>query len=71
MAVHNRLRVLRAERRWSQSELGRRFARPRDAATVSRWENEDTSPSVEDAFEAAHIFGVSITDVFLYTPETN
>ncbi len=69
--VRNKLRVLRAERRWSQTELGRRFAEPRDPATISRWENGQTIPSVVDAFEVAYIFGMPITDIFMPENQTD
>jgi len=63
--MKNKLRVLRAERRWSQ-------AMSADMANVSRQtiiviETEKTDPSVPLAFKLAEIFGVAIEEIF--TPE--
>jgi len=62
MKVSNRLRVLRAERRWSQMETGRR-------ARVStnrlwRFENGYAEPTAEERDRLARAFRVSVEDIF-------
>jgi putative transcriptional regulator len=61
-AVKNRLRVLRAERDWSQADLAGRLAVSRQ--TVNAIENERYDPSLPLAFAIARLFGVHIEDVF-------
>lgn len=60
--MKNKLRVLRAERRWSQDMLA-------DLADVSRQtinaiETEKYDPSLPLAFKLAAIFGVAIEEIF-------
>ncbi len=59
----NRLRVLRAERRWSQAELAGRLGVSRQ--TVNAIENGKYDPSLPLAFAIARVFGQRIEDVFL------
>ncbi|HST00302.1 MAG TPA: helix-turn-helix transcriptional regulator [Usitatibacter sp.] len=59
----NRLRVLRAERRWSQAELAERLGVSRQ--TVNAIETEKYDPSLELAFRIAKVFKARIEDVFL------
>jgi putative transcriptional regulator len=63
--VKNRLRVLRAERDWSQAELAERLSVSRQ--TVNAIENERYDPSLPLAFAIARLFAVRIEDVF--TPD--
>jgi putative transcriptional regulator len=63
--VKNRLRVLRAERDWSQAELARRLSVSRQ--TVNAIENERYDPSLPLAFAIAGLFERRIEDVF--TPD--
>jgi len=63
--VKNRLRVLRAERDWSQAELAERLSVSRQ--TVNAIENERYDPSLPLAFAIARIFALRIEDIF--TPE--
>jgi putative transcriptional regulator len=63
--VKNRLRVLRAERDWSQAELAAALAVSRQ--TVNAIENERYDPSLPLAFAIARAFGLRIEDVF--TPD--
>jgi putative transcriptional regulator len=60
--VKNRLRVLRAERDWSQAELADRLKVSRQ--TVNAIENERYDPSLPLAFTIARTFSLRIEDVF-------
>jgi putative transcriptional regulator len=60
--VKNRLRVLRAERDWSQGELADRLAVSRQ--TMNALENSKYDPSLPLAFRIAKLFGMRIEDVF-------
>ena len=58
----NRLRVLRAERRWSQAELALRLGVSRQ--TVNAIETCRYDPSLPLAFRLARVFGVPIEEIF-------
>jgi putative transcriptional regulator len=58
----NRLRVLRAERRWTQEELAHQLNVSRQ--TVNAIETGRYDPSLPLAFEIARVFGCRIEDVF-------
>lgn len=60
--MKNRLRVLRAERRWSQAELASQLGVSRQ--TVNAIEQEKYDPSLPLAFRIARLFGCRIEDVF-------
>jgi len=60
--VQNRLRVLRAERGWSQAELGGRIGVSRQA--VNAIETGKHDPSLPLAFRLARLFGTSIEEIF-------
>ena len=60
--MKNRLRVLRAEREWSQAELADRLAVSRQ--TVNAVETGRYEPSLGLAFRIAHLFGTSIEEIF-------
>jgi putative transcriptional regulator len=60
--VNNRLRVLRAERRWSQAELAERLGVSRQ--TVNAVETGKYDPSLPLAFRIAALFGTTIEAVF-------
>jgi putative transcriptional regulator len=62
LSVKNRLRVLRAEREWSQAELAERLAVSRQ--TVNAVETGRYEPSLGLAFRIAGLFGVSIEEIF-------
>lgn len=64
--MKNRLRVLRAERKWSQADLAERLHVSRQ--TVNAIENEKYDPSLSLAFKMADVLALSIEDIF--TPET-
>lgn len=63
--MKNRLRVLRAERDWSQADLAERLSVSRQ--TVNAIENERYDPSLPLAFTIARLFKLRIEDVF--TPD--
>jgi putative transcriptional regulator len=60
--VKNRLKVLRAERDWSQADLAARLGVSRQ--TVNAIETEKYDPSLPLAFAIAKLFGKLIEDVF-------
>jgi putative transcriptional regulator len=62
-AMNNRIRVLRAERRWSQAELAERVSVSRNS--VNSIENGKFEPSLPLAFRIADAFGLTIEEVFL------
>ena len=61
--MKNRLRVLRAERAWSQADLARELEVSRQ--TVNALETGKYDPSLPLAFRIARLFGCRIEDVFL------
>ena len=62
MFVNNRLRVLRAERGWSQAELGGRLGVSRQA--VNAIETGKYDPSLPLAFKLARLFEMPIETIF-------
>jgi putative transcriptional regulator len=60
--MRNRLRVLRAERGWSQAELGGRIGVSRQA--VNAIETGKHDPSLPLTFKLARLFGMSIEEIF-------
>ena len=60
--MKNRLRVLRAERDWSQAELAERLRVSRQ--TVNAIETERYDPSLPLAFAIAQVFGKLIEEIF-------
>ncbi len=58
----NRLRVLRAERRWSQADLAERLGVSRQ--TVNAVETERYEPSLSLAFKIARLFDQRIEEIF-------
>ena len=60
--MKSRLRVLRAEREWSQAELAQRVDVSRQ--TVNAIETGKYDPSLPLAFKLARLFGITIEDVF-------
>src|ERR1700741_5173269 len=62
LPVRNRLRVLRAERGWSQAELAARLAVSRQ--TVNAIETEKYDPSLPLAFKIARLFKSRIEEIF-------
>jgi putative transcriptional regulator len=60
--VKNRLKVLRAERDWSQAELGGRLGVSRQA--VNAIETGKYDPSLPLAFKLARLFDTRIEEIF-------
>jgi putative transcriptional regulator len=60
--VKNRLRILRAERDWSQADLAARLEVSRQ--TINAIETGRHDPSLPLAFAIAKIFGKLIEEVF-------
>lgn len=60
--MNNRLRVLRAEREWSQAELGARLDVSRQA--INAIETGKYDPSLPLAFKIARLFELSIEEIF-------
>lgn len=61
--MKNRLRVLRAERDWSQADLAERLGVSRQS--VNAIETGKFDPSLPLAFRIARLFGQTIESVFL------
>ncbi len=62
--MKNELRVLRAEREWSQGDLAERLGVSRQ--TVNALETGKYDPSLPLAFKIARLFGRRIEEVFEY-----
>jgi len=60
--MRNRIRVLRAERRWSQAEVAERLGVSRQ--TVNAVENDRYDPSLPLAFKISDLFEVPIREIF-------
>ena len=60
--MKNRLKVLRAERDWSQAELGGRLGVSRQAIIAIETGKHD--PSLPLAFRIARLFGQPIEEIF-------
>jgi putative transcriptional regulator len=60
--VTNRLRVLRAERDWSQQDLAERVGVSRQ--TINAVETERYEPSLSLAFKLAQVFDTTIEALF-------
>jgi putative transcriptional regulator len=60
--VKNRLKVLRAERNWTQAQLAEQLEVSRQ--TVNAIEKGKFDPSLPLAFKAARLFGLSIEEIF-------
>jgi len=61
--VNNRLRVLRAERNWSQQDLADRLEVSRQS--VNAIETGKYDPSLPLAFRIADVFEMKIEEIFL------
>ena len=61
--MKNRLKVLRAERDWSQQDLAERLGVSRQS--VNAVETGKYDPSLPLAFRIADLFGLPIEDIFL------
>lgn len=61
--MNNRLRVLRAERKWSQQDLADRLDVSRQS--VNAIETGKYDPSLPLAFKIADVFQLAIEEIFL------
>jgi len=61
-AMRNRIRVLRAEQRWTQADLAKLLGVSRNS--VIAIENERYDPSLPLAFAIADVFGLRIEEIF-------
>jgi putative transcriptional regulator len=62
LSVKNRLKVLRAERDWSQQDLADRLGVSRQS--VNAIEKGRYDPSLPLAFTIADVFGLAIEEIF-------
>jgi putative transcriptional regulator len=60
--MKNRIKVLRAERNWSQAELAERINIARQS--LNAVENGKADPSLPLGMRIAKVFGVRVEDVF-------
>jgi putative transcriptional regulator len=60
--MKNRLRVLRAEKDWSQGDLAQKLGVSRQ--TVNAIETEKYDPSLPLAFKIAGVFKMTIEEIF-------
>ena len=60
--MKNRLKVLRAERDWTQAQLANELDVSRQ--TINAIEKGKFDPSLPLAFKAARLFGMLIEDIF-------
>ena len=65
--IVNRIKVLRAERDWTQADLAEKVGISRQA--VISIEKYKYTPSLELAFLIAKVFGVEVTEVFTLEEE--
>jgi putative transcriptional regulator len=63
--VKNRLKVLRAERDWTQADLAAQLEVSRQTVNaIEKGEKGKFDPSLPLAFKAARLFGMSIEEIF-------
>lgn len=67
--MRNRLKVLRAERDWTQADLARALDVSRQA--VNAIETGKHDPSLPLAFRIARLFGSSVEEIFLMDDKEN
>jgi putative transcriptional regulator len=60
--MKNRIKVLRAEKNWSQAELAERINIARQS--LNAIENAKADPSLPLGMRIARVFGVRVEDVF-------
>ena len=63
--MKNRLKVLRAERDWSQADLAERLGVSRQ--TINAIETEKYDPSLPLALKIGNLFAQSVEQIFLLT----
>ena len=62
--MRNRLKVLRAERDWSQAELGARIGLSRQA--INAIERDKYDPSLPVAIRIARLFEATVEEIFFF-----
>lgn len=62
--MKNRIRVLRAEKRWTQEDLATEVGVSRQ--TINAIEKEKFDPSLPTAFRIARLFDLPIEEIFKY-----
>lgn len=62
--MNNRLKVLRAERDWTQADLAEKLDVSRQ--TINSIEKGKYDPSLSLAFKVARLFSLKIEDIFHY-----
>ncbi|EGD47637.1 transcriptional regulator, XRE family [Ruminiclostridium papyrosolvens DSM 2782] len=67
--IQNRIKVLRAERDWTQADLAEMVGISRQA--IISIEKYKYTPSLELAFKIAEVFNVLITEVFEHKEDMN
>ena len=60
--MKNRLKILRAERSWTQEELGKRVGVSRQA--INALETEKHDPSLDLAYRISKEFGTPVEQIF-------
>ncbi len=65
--MKNRLKVLRAERDWTQAQLAAELEVSRQ--TINAIEKGKFDPSLPLAFKVARLFDMAIEDIFQYATE--
>ncbi len=66
LPLRNRLKVLRAERDWTQADLANRLEVSRQ--TINAIEKEKFDPSLPLAFKISRLFNMPIEDIFVDEP---
>ncbi|MDZ7705910.1 MAG: helix-turn-helix transcriptional regulator [Trueperaceae bacterium] len=66
--MKNRLRVLRAEQKWSQADLAETLGVSRQ--TINAIENDKYDPSLPLAFRMARAFHLTIEEIFTFEDDT-
>lgn len=61
--MKNKLKILRAEKNWSQADLADQLNVSRQ--TVNAIETEKYDPSLPLAFKIAVLFGITIEEIFI------
>lgn len=61
--MKNKLKILRAEKNWSQADLADQLNVSRQ--TVNAIETEKYDPSLPLAFKIAALFGITIEEIFI------
>jgi putative transcriptional regulator len=63
-ALHNKLHVIRAERKWTQKEVAEKVQVSRQ--TIVSIEANKYNPSLILSFKLAQLFNVRVEDIFQY-----